>query len=64
MAEKRYSEARKNAGLRREQACVKLDISIGTLINWESGKTKPDANNIRNMAKLYGVTSDYLLGLV
>lgn len=64
MAEKRYFEARKNAGLRREQACAKLDISIGTLTNWETGKTKPDANNIRNMAKLYGVSSDYLLGLV
>ena len=64
MAGKRYSQARKDAGLRREQACVKLNISIGTLANWESGKTKPDANNIRDMAMLYQVSSDYLLGII
>lgn len=63
MAENRYSQARKDAGMGREQACVKLGISIGTLSNWESGKTKPDANNLRDMSMLYGVSSDYLLGI-
>ena len=63
MTEKRYSQARKEAGITREQACVTLHISIGTLANWESGKTKPDANNIRDMAVLYDVSSDYLLGI-
>ena len=61
--DKRYEEARKNAGLKREEACVKLGISFGTLINWESGRTKPDANNVRDMALTYGVSADYLLGL-
>ena len=64
MADKKYAKARKDAGIKREEACVKLGISISTLANWESGKTKPDANNIYDMATVYGVSADYLLGLV
>lgn len=63
MNEKNYVDARKQAGLTREKACVALNVSFGTLINWETGKTNPDANNLREMAKLYGVSSDYLLGI-
>lgn len=60
---KRYAEARKNAGLRKEEACVRLGISYSTLSNWEAGRTKPGANNIRDMVREYGVSADYLLGL-
>lgn len=59
-----YEEARKKAGLRREEACAKMHISIGTLMNWETGRTNPDANALRNMAETYKVSADYLLGLV
>ena len=63
IGDKRYKEARERAGLRPEEACAKLGISIGTLYNWESGKTKPDANDIVNMSLTYDASSDYLLGL-
>lgn len=63
MSEKKYRDARKQAGIKPELAAVKLDVSIGTLLNWERGVTKPNANNVRDMALLYGVTSDYLLGI-
>ena len=42
---------------------MKLGISIGTLYNWEGGKTKPDAHDIRVMAETYGTSADYLLGI-
>ena len=58
-----YRKARKDAGVKIEQAAVQLEVSITTLLNWETGKTKPNAKNIRDMAALYGVTSDYLIGL-
>lgn len=61
--EKRYREARESSGLKPEEVCVKLGISIGTLYNWESGKTVPGANDVRNMAELYAVSADYLLGI-
>ena len=63
MAPYKYEEARKNAGMSREQAAYMLGVSLGTIANWESGRTKPDANNVRDMAKTYKVSSDFLLGI-
>lgn len=61
--DKRYREARERAGLKPEEACVRLGISIGTLYNWEGGKTTPDADNVRAMATVYQTSADYLLGI-
>lgn len=63
MADIRYRDARKKAEIRAERAASELGVSITTLLNWERGDTKPDANNLRAMAVLYGVTADYLLGI-
>jgi transcriptional regulator with XRE-family HTH domain len=63
MAEKKYRDARKMAGIRAEEACTKLGVSITTLYNWENGITTPDANKLREMALMYGVSADYILGL-
>lgn len=59
-----YREARHAALIRAESAAAEMGVSITTLLNWERGVTKPNADNIRDMAKLYKVSSDYLLGLV
>lgn len=64
MGEKKYRQARNDAGIKPERAAVQLGVSLHTLYNWERGDTKPDANNIRDMARLYGVSADYLLGIV
>ena len=58
-----YREARHAATIRAESAASELGVSITTLLNWERGVTKPNADNIRDMARLYKVSSDYLLGL-
>lgn len=60
---RRYREARERAGLKPEEACVRLGISISTLYNWEKGRTKPDARDLRAMAEAYGTSADYLLGM-
>lgn len=60
---KRYRQARRDAGITAESAAAKLGVSITTLFSWEREDTKPNANNLRDMAQLYGVTADYLLGL-
>lgn len=59
----RYKEARVKAGIRAEQAAAQLGISLTTLYNWERGDTFPDANKVVEMVKLYGTTSDFLLGM-
>lgn len=59
-----YRKARQDAGIRAETAASSLGVSITTLLNWERGDTKPNSDNLRDMALLYKVSSDYLLGLI
>mgnify|MGYP002514597916 CR=1 FL=1 len=63
MEQQRYRKARKDAGVKIEQAAASLGVSITTLMNWEIGKTNPNARNIKEMSELYGVTADYLIGI-
>lgn len=59
-----YREARHAASIRAEAAASAMGVSVTTLLNWERGATKPNADNIRDMARLYKVSSDYLIDLI
>lgn len=52
---------RKTAGMSQEDLAEKLSVSRQTISRWESGAAMPDANNILQLSKLFGVTTDYLL---
>lgn len=41
----------------------RLGVSEKTVSNWRGGKTEIPASKILAMSKLFGVTTDYLLGL-
>ena len=45
----------------QEDLAEKLDVSRQAISRWESGAAMPDANNILQLSKLFGVTTDYLL---
>jgi transcriptional regulator with XRE-family HTH domain len=53
---------RARAGISKEGLAKILGISISTLKNWQSGKTEIPANKIITIAKLFNVSTDYLLG--
>ncbi|MBQ5318446.1 MAG: helix-turn-helix transcriptional regulator [Oscillospiraceae bacterium] len=58
---KRIKELR---GERSQTECAELlGISRGALSFYENGERKPDADVIYAMCQVFGVTSDYLLGL-
>lgn len=40
----------------------KLDVHQTTIKNWREGKCEPKASDIVNIATLFNVTCDYLLG--
>lgn len=61
--EQRFAAAREAAGLTKEEACVALGCSYGSICNWESGRTKPDAAVLARMRAAYSCTADELLGL-
>lgn len=45
------------------QLSKETGISTASLSDWSNGKVQPTAENIYIIAKYFGVTSDYLLGL-
>ena len=55
---------RKSNGMSQEDLAEKLDVSRQAISRWESGTAMPDANNILQLSKLFGVTTDYLLKLI
>ena len=54
-------QLRKQSGMSQEAAADKLNVSRQALSRWENGTAQPAANNIVEISKLFGVTTDYLL---
>jgi transcriptional regulator with XRE-family HTH domain len=52
---------RKKQGLSQEELAEKLNVSRQAVSRWEVGSAQPDASNILQLSKLFGVTADYLL---
>lgn len=53
--------ARVNAGLTQKEAAEKLNISKGTLANYEKYRTKPDIEMSKQMAVLYKMSVDDII---
>lgn len=51
------------AGLTQEEASQRLDIRYSTYRRYEQGVTEPTVSVAVRMARLYGVSLDYLAGL-
>ena len=58
----RIKECRINAHLSQKYVAVTLGVAAPSVSNWESGKSRPTAENLKQLAKLFGVSVDYLLG--
>lgn len=60
---KRLKQARKAAGMTQKEVAERLGITESTYCGYETGKRQPDAVKISAIARLLGVSGDYLLGL-
>jgi len=60
---KKIKKLRGDAGLSYVAAAEQLRASVSQIQNWESGQTKPSADSIRSICRVYGVSSDWLLGI-
>ena len=58
----RIKEVRKMNRMSQDQLAKILHVHQTAISQWEIGKTEPDINNLRTMANLFHVTTDYLLG--
>lgn len=52
---------RKSNGWSQEELAEKMNVSRQSISKWESAAAIPDINRILMLAKLFGVTTDYLL---
>ena len=52
---------RKANGWSQEELAEKLNVSRQAISRWEGASAQPDATNILQLSKLFGVTTDYLL---
>ncbi len=52
---------RKQRGLSQEELAGRLQVSRQAVSRWEVGSAQPDAHNILQLSRLFGVTADYLL---
>lgn len=50
-------------GIYQKELAAYLNVSIGTISNYEQGVHDPNLDTLVKIAKFYGVTTDYLLGL-
>lgn len=54
---------RARLGMSKSDLAQTLGVSYSTFKSWMSGKTEMPCSKIVAMAKLFGVSSDYLLGI-
>ena len=52
--------ARINARLTQRQLAEALEISVGTVVNWESGKSEPSLSQLRKISELSGIPMDFI----
>lgn len=63
MIGERLSEVRKDHGDTQAKLAQKLEVSLPTVWAWEQEKSSPSHEALVKLCQLYGISSDYLLGL-
>lgn len=54
---------RARIGMTKAKLATAIGVSIGTIKNWQNGRTEIPASKIVALASIFGVSTDYLLGL-
>lgn len=58
-----FREAREAVGLSQKYVAYTIGVKPPNVSRWEAGVTFPTVENLIKLAKLYGVSTDYLLGI-
>ena len=60
----RLSELRRDKGMSQKQLGDMLSVSKFTISSYENGNTSPDDESNKILARTFGVSLDYLMGLI
>lgn len=63
MLGQRIHEQRQALGWSQVELARRLSVAKQTVSNWENDNIQPSIEMLIRLAKLFGVTTDYLLGL-
>ena len=63
MFSERMKKVRKEAGLTQKELAQLLQLSIGTIAMWETGKREPKLETMVHLSNTLNTSVDYLLGL-
>ena len=63
MLSKRINELRTALGWSQVELARRLQISKQTVSNWENDNIQPSVDMLLRLARVFGVSTDYLLGL-
>ena len=63
MLGQRISELRKALGWSQVDLSKKLGVAKQTVSNWENENIQPSIDMLVRLSKIFGVSTDYLLGL-
>ncbi|MCL2376437.1 MAG: helix-turn-helix domain-containing protein [Defluviitaleaceae bacterium] len=58
----KVKELREKKGMKQAELAQALEVSQGTLSNWERGVHNPDNKALGQLAKIFECSVDYLLG--
>lgn len=59
----RIKEVRKKQGYSQQSLAMKLNVNQTAISQWERGTTTPSASLLKQLSKLFNVSTDYLLGI-
>lgn len=63
MAQNRIRELRQKKGFSQLQLSLELEVTQETISAYEHGRHLPSVTSLMKMAKLFGVSMDYIMGL-
>lgn len=62
MLKERLVQLREENGIAQIELAERLHVTRQTVSRWEGGKTEPDVDTLIAIAKIFGVSLDYLCG--
>lgn len=54
---------RKSCKLSQEDLAILLGVKRHTICDWETARTEPNVTHLRNLAEIFNVTVNYIVGL-
>ena len=60
---KRIKSSRKSLGISQTALAVEIGVSRVSVTHWETGKAEPKSVQIKSLARMFSVTTDWLLGM-